>query len=409
MSPTAAQRLLRDDPRTTEVAAREVALPLPKARALLRTLLPGEPVLALYHQGLGYAALTDRALILLSGDEPSRVPRPLVVLRPAYGAASRVDLSVNGRRITVWGSRIDASGAFVQAADHALPGSLADDPRLTAVLAGEKLSLPDDHRRTLLAELGPAETVRALYHCGWGYAALTEDGLVLLRGLRAPEALRVPHPVSLLRRGRGILDSTVIVVDGKEYGLHGSRLDPGGELLAERGERLPQVGPSARPRDGARALEWAHRRPVPAAMVAIAMLATVWGVGHGTSARAGADRAVVVRDFGGTALTGAVADARRQNWMTVTTADASSSFRPVKDSESGWKVCFHTPPEGGGPSGRPRADAVRGPREGSVPHEPARLPAGRHAGPPGREFRRGLGRPGRAGFLVHDPLARAHG
>ncbi|MFE2531454.1 hypothetical protein [Streptomyces sp. NPDC059371] len=343
MSPTPAQRRLRDDPRTAEVAAREVALPLPKAEALLRTLRSGESVLALYHQGLGYAALTDRALILLSGEEPSRIARPLVVLRPAYGAASRVDLSVNGRRITVWGSRIDASGAFVQGTDRETPGSLADDPRLAAVVSGEKLSLPDDHRKALLAELGPGESVRALYHCGWGYAALTDSGLVLLRGLISPKAARVAEPLSILRREHGILDSTLIVVDGKEYGLHGSRLDPEGELLAARGELLPAAGSFARPRGGARVLAWAHRRPVLACMLVATMLSAAWGVGHGTSAPARADRSVVVRDFKGTALTTAVADARRQSWMSVTTADASSSFRPVKDSEPGWKVCFQTP------------------------------------------------------------------
>ncbi|MFF2364284.1 hypothetical protein ACFVU0_16450 [Streptomyces sp. NPDC058122] len=342
MSPTPAQRRLRDDPRTAEVAAREVALPLPKAEALLRTLRPGESVLALYHQGLGYAALTDRALILLSGEEPSRIARPLVVLRPAYGAASRVDLAVNGRRITVWGSRIDASGTFVQEIDRATPGSPADDPRLAAVVAGEKLSLPDDHRKALLAELGPGESVRALYHCGPGYAALTDNGLVLLRGLISPKATRVAEPVSIVRRGHGILDSTVIVTDGKGYGLHGSRLDPKGELLAARGEPLP-AGSLARPRGGARVLEWAHRRPVLACMLAATMLVAVWGVGHDSSAPARADRSVVVRDFKGTALTTAVADARRQSWMSVTTADASSSFRPVKGSEPGWKVCFQTP------------------------------------------------------------------
>ncbi|MFE4695969.1 hypothetical protein ACFRIC_02645 [Streptomyces sp. NPDC056738] len=224
MSPTAAQRLLRDDPRTAEVGAREVALPLPKAKALLRTLRSGEHVLALYHQGLGYAALTDGALILLSGEEPSRIARPPVVLRPAYGAASRVDLAVDGRRITVWGSRID----------------------------------------------------------------------------------------------------------------------PGGELLAARGEPVP-AGSSADPRGGARVLEWAHRRPVLACMLAATVLATAWGVGHDASARAGADRSVAVRDFKGTALTTAVADARRQSWMSVTTADATSSFRPVTDTRPGWKVCFQTP------------------------------------------------------------------
>ncbi|MFE9812069.1 hypothetical protein ACFYRN_39515 [Streptomyces sp. NPDC005227] len=105
MPPTAAQRLLRDDPRTAEAAARQIVpLPLSKARALLRTLRPGERVLALHHR-LGYAVLTEDALILLNGDAPVRVARPLVILRPAYGAASRVDVSVNGRLITPGGGR----------------------------------------------------------------------------------------------------------------------------------------------------------------------------------------------------------------------------------------------------------------------------------------------------------------
>jgi hypothetical protein len=67
MSATIAQRLPRDDPRTAELADREaVPLPLARAEALLRTLRSREKVPALYHQGLGYAALTEDALILLS-------------------------------------------------------------------------------------------------------------------------------------------------------------------------------------------------------------------------------------------------------------------------------------------------------------------------------------------------------
>ncbi|WP_328456703.1 PASTA domain-containing protein [Streptomyces sp. NBC_00386] len=343
MSPTPAQRRLRDDPRTAEVAAREIVpLPLRQADALLRTLGSRERVIALYHQGLGYAALTTDALILLNGETPARVDRPLVIMRPAHGAASRVDVSVEGRRITVWGSLIDPSGDLLPGTGNVVQASTADDPRLAAVVAGEKLSLPDDHKKALLAELGPGESVRSLYHCGWGYAALTGRGLVLLRSLMAPKATRVPEPVSILRREHGILDSTVIVVDGKECKLHGSTLDPKGELLAETGEMLP-AGSFVRPHGRARVWAWARRRPILASMVAMTMVSAAWGAGHETPARAGADGPVAVRDFKGTALTTAVADARRQSWMAVTAADASSSFRPVKDSAPGWRVCFQTP------------------------------------------------------------------
>ncbi|WP_406367388.1 hypothetical protein [Streptomyces sp. NBC_00645] len=343
MSPTAAQRLLGDDPRTAEVAAREVVpVPFRRAEALLRTLRPGERVLALYHQGLGYAALTEDALILLNGESPSRVATPLVILRPAYGGASRVDVSVNGLAITLWGSRIDGSGELLQGTGTTVSGWLTDDPRLAAVVAGERISLPDDHRKALLAELEPGESVRSLYHCGWGYAALTGNGLVLLRNLVAPKTTRVPAPVSILRRESGILDSAVIVVGCKVYKLHGSLLDPKGELLAESGELVP-ADSALRPRGRARLSAWVRRRPVLASLVAAAMVSAAWNAGHETPARAGSDQSVVVPDFKGAALTTAVADARRQSWRTVTTADASSSFRPVPASAPGWRVCFQSP------------------------------------------------------------------
>ncbi|MET9895069.1 PASTA domain-containing protein [Streptomyces sp. NPDC006465] len=343
MSPTAAQRLLGDDARTAEVAAREVVpLPLRRAQALLRTLRPGERVLALYHQGLGYAALTEGALILLSGESPSRVARPLVILRPAYGGASRVDVYANGLAISLWGSLIDTSGELLQGTGTKVSGSPADDSRWASVVAGERISLPDDHKKALLAELEPGESVRALYHCGWGYAALTGNGLVLLRNLIAPKATRVPEPVAILRRESGILDSAVIVVDGKVYKLHGSQLDPKGELLAESGELL-QADSALRPRGRARLSTWVRRRPVLAALVAAALASAAWNAGQETPARAGADHSVVVPDFKGAALTTAVADARGQSWQRVTTADASSSFRPVPASAPGWRVCFQSP------------------------------------------------------------------
>ncbi|MER5468222.1 PASTA domain-containing protein [Streptomyces sp. NPDC002935] len=343
MSPTAARRLLRDDPRTAEVAVREVVpLPLRKAEALLRALRSGETVLALYHQGLGYAALTEDSLILLSGEASSRVARPLVILRPAYGAASRVDVSVDGRRITVWGSRIDASGELLQGGEEMASSTPSDDERLTAVVAGERLSLPDDHKKALLAELEPGESVRALYHCGWGYAALTGNGLVLLRNLIVPKATRVPEPVPVLRLEHGILNSAVIVVDGKERRLHGSQLDPKGELLAAMGELLP-ADSSIRPRGRTRWSAWARRRPLLAFVVAVTVFAAAWGAVHETPAKARAGHPVAVPDFTGVTLTTAVADARRQSWLTVATADASSAFRPVTVGEPGWRVCFQTP------------------------------------------------------------------
>jgi uncharacterized membrane protein YgcG len=248
MSPTAGQRPLRDDPRTADVAAREVVpLPLGKAHALLRALGPRERVLALYHQGLGYAALTEDALILLNGEAPARVARPLVILRPAYGAASRVDVSANGRRITVWGSVIDVSGELLRGTGTAVPVSYGDDPSL-------------------------------------------------------------------------------------------------GELLGERAELL-SAGSSPRPRRAARLSAWARRRPVLASFVAVATAAAVWGAGHETPVRAGAV-SVTVSDFRGKTLGTAVAHARRQSWRTVTTTDASSAHRPVRASESGWRVCFQTPSRG---------------------------------------------------------------
>ncbi|MFD8421818.1 hypothetical protein [Streptomyces sp. NPDC059466] len=251
MSPYDAQWLLRSDPRTAVVAEREVVLPpFHMAQDLHRTLRPMERVLALYYHGLGYAALTKKALILLSigGVAPSRVARPLVIVRPPYEDASRVDasrvdVSVDGRRITLWGSRIDASCTLLQGPRKARSGSPAGDPRLAAA-AGEVL---------------PADS-------------------------------------------------------------------------------------SAHPHGRARLSAWVRRRPVLASVAAAALVFAAWGAGHETPARAGIeDRSVVVPDFAGTALTTAVADARRQSWTTVSAADASSSLRPVADGALGWRVCFQTP------------------------------------------------------------------
>ncbi|MFG1669453.1 hypothetical protein [Streptomyces sp. Y7] len=352
MSPTGAQRLLRNDPRTADVAVREtVALPPVKAQALLDALRPGERVLALYHQGLGYAALTEDALILLAGGAPTRVPRPLVILRSAYGAARRVDVSVDGRTVTVRGSQLDAAGELLCRAGSVVPESPADDPRAATAFAGESLSLPEDHRRKLLAELEPSEVVRSLYHCGWGYAALTDNGLIVLRRLVAPKVSRAPRPLRVLRRDHGVLDSVMILVDGRPYKLHGSKLDPKGQRLQAAGQLLPADSP-LRPKGRARVSAWIRRHPVLMSAVAAGAIFSGLGTGNqATPARAGGDSSVAVPDLGGDALTSAVAQARRHPWLRVTTVDASSSFRPVKATTLGWQVCFQTP--SGGETVRP--------------------------------------------------------
>ncbi|WP_028799957.1 Stk1 family PASTA domain-containing Ser/Thr kinase [Streptomyces sp. 142MFCol3.1] len=346
MSPTAAQRLLRDDPRTADIAAREtVALPLRKAEALLHTLRAGETVLALYHQGLGYAALTEEALVLLGGDAPTRVPRPLTILRTAYGAQRRVDLSVTGRRITVWGSQLDTSGELVQHAGKLVSDSLAADPRTASADADENISLPDDHKKVLLAELEPDEVVRSLYHCGWGYAALTDRGLILLRPLLTPKASRAPKPLRIQRRAHGLLDRVDIVVDGTVRKLHGSKIDPKGELLEAVGDILPADAP-VRSNSKARWVIWLRRHPVLlAAVVAGTLVSGLSSVsnGHDDPARAGADTSLAVPDFSGASVAEAVADAEAHAWLKVSAADASSAFRPVKNTASGWQVCFQTP------------------------------------------------------------------
>ncbi|MEU1199848.1 PASTA domain-containing protein [Streptomyces sp. NPDC005813] len=345
MSPTAAQ-LLRNDPRTADVAAREtVALPLRKAEALLHTLRAGETVLALYHQGLGYAALTEEALVLLGGEVPTRVPRPLTILRAAYGAQRRVDVSVTGRRITVWGSQLDASGELVQHAGRLVSDSLAADPRTAAADADENISLPDDHKKVLLAELEPDEVVRSLYHCGWGYAALTDRGLILLRPLLTPKASRAPKPLRIKRRAHGLLDRVDVVVDGAVRKLHGSKIDPKGELLEAVGEPLPADAP-VRSNSKARSATWLRRHPVLlATVVAGTLVAGLSSVsnGHDDPARAGSDTSLAVPDFSGDSVTAAVADAQAHAWLKVSVSDASSAFRPVKNTASGWQVCFQTP------------------------------------------------------------------
>lgn len=111
MSDTPAQRRLRTDPRTATAAARQFPpVPVAEAEALLRALGAEETVLALYRQGPGYAALTADALILLNRSTVTRVPRPLEIRGPAYGARHNVDVSVHGQHVTLRGSQTDKNG-----------------------------------------------------------------------------------------------------------------------------------------------------------------------------------------------------------------------------------------------------------------------------------------------------------
>ncbi|MFI5752953.1 PASTA domain-containing protein [Streptomyces sp. NPDC051644] len=348
MSQTAAQRLLRNDSRTAKVAAHtSVALPTGGAEALLRTLRAGETVLALYRQELGYAALTEDALILLGGGstpQATRVPRPLTILRPADGSRGRADVSVEGRRIRLQGTQFDQSGELIPQTGEPVPDPPAD-PRIATAAAGESISLSDGDKKVLLEELEPDEAVRSMYHNGWGYAVLTGNGLVLIRNLLTPKATRVPRPLQILRRGYGIFGSVEILVDGKPHKLHGSKLDPKGELLETVGELLPPGSP-LRPSRGTRFSTWVRRHPVFMSTVAAGVFFA--GLNSGSSreeavAQNRADQTLAVPDFNGTSLTTAAAEARLHPWQAVSAADASSAYRPVKITEPNWRVCFQHP------------------------------------------------------------------
>lgn len=346
MSETAAQRLLRNDSRTMQVAAHEViGLPAPEVEALLRALRAGESVLALYHQGAGHAALTEEALILLDGGVPARIPRPLAIQRPAYGSPPRVDVSVEGRRISLWGSRIDESGDLLLRSRKLVPETPAKDWRVTAAVAGETISLSGNCEKALLEELEPGEVVRAIYHNGWGYAVLTRRGLILLRNPLSPKATRVPEPLRILRRRYGMFDSVEILVDGRPHKLHGSKLDPKGTLLETRGELLPPAS-ALRPGRGTRFFTWVRRHPVLMSTGVAAMFLT--GLGSDSSgeeavAQVRGGRTLVVPDFNGASLSAAAAEAGAQPWLRVSAADASSAYRQVKTTQPGWRVCFQTP------------------------------------------------------------------
>ncbi|MEU6422139.1 PASTA domain-containing protein [Streptomyces spiralis] len=197
----------------------------------------------------------------------------------------------------------------------------------------------------LLEELEPGETVRSIYHDGWGYAVLTGNGLVLLRSLLAPKATRVGLPLRILRRAHGMFDSVEVLIDGKPHKLHGSKLDPKGELLETQGEILPPESP-VRPSSGTRFSTWIRRHPVLVSLVAGGVLAAGLysnSTQIGPKSVASAERTSVVADFTGSSLTAATARARLHSWQTVSAADASSAYRPVKSTTSGWQVCFQSP------------------------------------------------------------------
>ncbi|MBQ0825713.1 PASTA domain-containing protein [Streptomyces tagetis] len=351
MSQTAAQRLLRNDPRTTEAASSEPdLLPLRVAEALLAVLGSREKVLAFYRSGAGHAVLTGEALILLGGRGPQRVPRPLTIVKPAHGARRRVDVSVEGRSVGLWGSRVDASGELLERAGKPAPDALAEDPRTAAVAGGEAITLPAEHRRLLLDVLGPDEVVRSVYHSGWGYAVLTGEGLVLLRNLVTPTAARAPLPLRIVRRAHGLLATVDVLVDGRTYKLHGSKLDPRGEALESVGE-VVVPGPAA-PRPGVRRPEaaWIRRHPVltSAAVVGVLVAGVNAGRGGEPAVRAAspgptAEASVVVPDFEGSGLRAAATRAGLSPWRAVSVADASSAHRPVEATATGWQVCFQSP------------------------------------------------------------------
>ncbi|MFI2644189.1 PASTA domain-containing protein [Streptomyces sp. NPDC018610] len=222
---------------------------------------------------------------------------------------------------------------------------LKNDHRTARAAAGESISLPEDFAKALLGELTSGEVVRALYHDGWGYAALTTRGLVLLRNLLAPKAVRVPAPLLILRRAYGMFGSVDVLVDGKPRKLHGSKLDPKGELLGTAGRLLPLDSP-LRPGRGRRLSTWVCRHPVSVAAAAAVVAFAGLNPGSGEEKAVAQDRTyrtVDVPDFNKTSLASAVAKARLDGWRKVSAADASSASRSVKLTAPGWRVCFQSP------------------------------------------------------------------
>ncbi|MEU5520415.1 hypothetical protein ABZ759_06840 [Streptomyces sp. NPDC047860] len=231
-----------------------------------------------------------------------------------------------------------------------MPDPLTPDPLAAVIAAGETVTVPESHRKALRAELRSGETVRAVYHDGWGVAVLTDDGLILLGSVLSPRATRVPRPLHILRRASGVLDSVEILVDGRPHRLHGSKIDPKGALLEAAGELLPPGSP-LRPGRGTRLFTWVRRHPVAVTVLAAAMVVGGLGSGSGSGsdgqeplARDDSKRsAAVVADFTGSALDTAAARARDDGWATVSASYAASGPRSVRPDEPGWRVCFQAP------------------------------------------------------------------
>ncbi|WSB57854.1 PASTA domain-containing protein [Streptomyces cellulosae] len=352
MSDTPAQRRLRTDPRTATAAARQFPpVPVAEAEALLRALGAEETVLALYRQGPGYAALTADALILLNRSTVTRVPRPLEIRGPAHGARHNVDVSVHGQHVTLWGSQTDKNGDLLirAAAQGDIPP--AHDPTAATATADGSDSVPDSHKGVLATALRPGEKVRAVYHDGWGHAALTDSGLIPLHSLVSPRATRVAGPLHILRRASGFFDSVEILVDGRPHKLWGSKNDPKGALLEAAGDMVP-AGSPLRPGRRTRLFTWVRRHPVLTTLLAVPMAAGAIGGATGSGGEAGAPQEtahsteILVPDYEGATLTTATARARAAGWATVSASDATSALRTVAPGDTGWQVCFQRPSSG---------------------------------------------------------------
>lgn len=117
--------LLAKDRRTAEVAAGEsISLSDEQAKVLLGELGPKEDVRALYHNGLGCAALTGSGLILLHNllkPKAVRVPAPLRILRRTHGVFNSVAVLVHGQPHKLWGSKLDPKGESLMAMGEILP------------------------------------------------------------------------------------------------------------------------------------------------------------------------------------------------------------------------------------------------------------------------------------------------
>ncbi|GGW93559.1 hypothetical protein GCM10010297_13920 [Streptomyces malachitofuscus] len=229
-----------------------------------------------------------------------------------------------------------------------MPDPLTPDPLAAVIAAGETVTVPEGHKKALQAELRSGETVRAVYHDGWGVAVLTDGGLILLGSVLSPRATRVPRPLHLLRRASGVLDAVEILVDGRPRRLHGSKIDPKGALLEAAGEMVPPGSP-LRPGRGTRLFTWVRRHPVAVSVLAIAMVVGGLGSGSGSDGEEplarddGKRAAVVAADFTDFALNTAALRAREDGWATVSASYAASGPRSVRTDEPGWRVCFQTP------------------------------------------------------------------